>query len=231
MCPCAVSAIIPRMGTLNYQSPDDARRERKGLLRQWFGPCKDEVWKQLADGIGASFVDRTFWNGSKVVAKAPPWEITLDTYDVSNGETTDTHTRVRAPFVNADGFYFKVYRASLFTNLGKALGMQDVTIGFGDFDEAFVIQTNDESKARRLLAKPRLRELMMSQPRLSICVKDEEGMFRKQFPEHVDELYFDVNGIVKDIDRLEKLFELFAETLDGLCEIGSAYRNDPGVKL
>src|SRR5690242_10323135 len=101
--------MISRMGTINYQSSDDSRRERKGLLRQWFGPSKDEVWKQLADGIGADFVDRTFWKGSKVVAKVPPWEITLDTFDVGDDHSSSTYTRMRAPFVNADGFYFKIY--------------------------------------------------------------------------------------------------------------------------
>jgi hypothetical protein len=219
------------MGTLNYQDPRDSRRERKGLLREWFGPSKDEVWKQLADGIGANFVNKTFWKGSKVVAQVAPWEFTLDTYDVPAGEATQTNTRMRAPFVNADGFYFKIYRASIFTNLGKAFGMQDVTIGAADFDEAFVVQSNDETKVRRFLAKPKLRELLMAQPRISIRVKDDEGVFRKVFPDHVDELYFDVSGIVKDIECLENLFHLFAEMLDGLCEIGSAYRDDPGVRL
>jgi hypothetical protein len=223
--------MIHRMGTINYQRPDDARRERKGLLREWFGPSKDEVWKQLADGIGAQFVDRTFWKGSKVVAKAPPWEITLDTYDASTSDSSYTYTRMRAPFVNADGFYFKIYRPSIFSNLGKALGMQDVSIGDAAFDDAFIIQTNDERKVRQLLANSRLRALLMAQPRLSVRIKNDDGIFRKVFPEQVDELYFEVAEVVKDFDRLESLFELFAELLDGLCAIGSAYRDDPGVTL
>jgi hypothetical protein len=106
-----------------------------------------------------------------------------------------------------------------------------VTIGLADFDEAFVVQSNDETKVRRFLAKPKLRELLMAQPRISIRVKDDEGVFRKVFPDHVDELYFEVCGVAKDIEYLESLFQLFAEMLDGLCEIGSAYRDDPGVRL
>jgi hypothetical protein len=51
------------------------------------------------------------------------------------------------------------------------------------------------------------------------------------FPAGVDEVHFQVPGVIKDIERLENLFYPFTELLDGLCEIGSAYRDDPGVTL
>jgi hypothetical protein len=47
----------------------------------------------------------------------------------------------------------------------------------------------------------------------------------------VDELYFQVVGVLKDIERLKSLFELFAEVLDRLCRMGSAYERGPGVML
>lgn len=48
---------------------------------------------------------------------------------------------------------------------------------------------------------------------------------------HVDELSFTVAGVIKDVDRLKLLYELFAATLDELCRIGSAYSSDPGVQV
>ena len=45
-----------------------------------------------------------------------------------------------------------------------------------------------------------------------------------------DELHFHVGGIIKDVARLKLLFELFAETLDQLCMIGSAYAEAPKRK-
>ena len=62
-------------------------------------------------------------------------------------------------------------------------------------------------------------------------VKDDEGWFGAKFPEGVDELYFAVAGVIADVTRLKLLYELFAETLDRLCAIGSAYERDPGVAL
>jgi len=47
----------------------------------------------------------------------------------------------------------------------------------------------------------------------------------------VDELYFEVVGVIKDKERLKKLFDLFALVLDELCRFGSAYENEPKVIL
>ncbi|HEV3003315.1 MAG TPA: hypothetical protein VGX78_02595, partial [Pirellulales bacterium] len=62
-------------------------------------------------------------------------------------------------------------------------------------------------------------------------VRDDEGWFKARFPAGVDELYFGVGGVVKDAERLKSLYELFAEVLNHLCHIGSAYENDPGIAL
>lgn len=43
--------------------------------------------------------------------------------------------------------------------------------------------------------------------------------------------YFHVRGIIQDVDRLRRLFDLFGETLDQLCHIGSAYEDKPKVTL
>jgi len=39
-----------------------------------------------------------------------------------------------------------------------------------------------------------------------------------------------VAGVIKDVERLKQLFELFAETLDHLCRIGSAYERAQEIK-
>jgi hypothetical protein len=47
----------------------------------------------------------------------------------------------------------------------------------------------------------------------------------------VDELHFQVVGVTKDAERLKALFDLFAAVLDQLCRIGSAYKQEPSVRL
>jgi hypothetical protein len=202
-----------------------------GILRQLFGPSKEEIWRQLCSETQAQYVSGGFWKGDKVQASHGQWTITLDTFTVSNGKTSTTYTRLRAPYVNKDDFRFTIYRKGFFSELGKLLGMQDVEVGYPEFDEAFIIKGNDERKLQALFAHPTIRQLVERQPTIHLTVKDDEGWFGTSFPEGVDELYFCVLGIIKDVDRLKSLYQLFAEMLDHLCQIGSAYENDPRLEL
>ena len=69
------------------------------------------------------------------------------------------------------------------------------------------------------------------QPDIYFKVKDDEGIFGLEFPRGVDELYLEVVGVIKDIERLKSLFELFSEIMNQLCLMGSAYQDNPGVEL
>jgi hypothetical protein len=200
-------------------------------LRGWFGPSRADIWRQLSDEIGARHVESTFWKGGKVEATHREWTVTLDTYTVSTGKTYITYTRMRAPYVNPLGFRFTIYRKGVFSDIAKRLGMQDIEIGDATFDDAFIVKATDEGQVRALLAVPRVRDLIAAQPEIKFSVKDDEGWFATKFPEGVDELCFEVAHVIKDIELLTQLFELFAVTLDELCRIGAAYDGPPNVSV
>ncbi len=202
-----------------------------GILREIFGPSKKEIWKSLSDQIGSEFIEGGFFSADKVVAHVKDWTVTLDTYTVSTGKSSTTYTRMRAPYVNKDGFRFKIYRKGIFSEIGKFFGGQDVDIGFPQFDEDFIIKGNDEQKLRTLFANSKIRQLIEFQPNIRLEIKDDEGWFAKSFPEGVDELYFCVVGVIKDVDLLKALFDLYAEVLDQMCLMGSAYESNPHVEL
>ena len=109
--------------------------------------------------------------------------------------------------------------------------MQDIAIGDAFFDEQFVIQGQPEDMVRRLLENSRIRELIQAQPNIQFSIRDDGGWFGAMFPEGVDELYFAVHGVIKDVPRLKDLFELFATVLDELCRMNPAYAVEPQVTL
>jgi len=202
-----------------------------GLLRSLFGPSRDEIWRQLSSQTDGEFVAGGFFRGSKVLLQHGEWTFTLDTFTTGHGNHRRTCTRMRAPYVNAAGFHFEVYREGLFSGLGRGLGMQDVEVGFPEFDRDFVIKGNSDHGLRTLFSNENIRRLLHRQPRVNFSVRDDDGWFGDQFPDGVDELRFDCLGIIRDLDQLRNLYELFAETLDWLCETGSAYEADPHVDL
>ena len=202
-----------------------------GKLRRLFGPSRRDLWQQLSDKLQGRHVPGSFLKSEKVQASHGEWTITLDTYQEMVGKASITLTRLRAPYVNPDGFRFTVYRKGSFSDFAKWFGMQDVEIGDEAFDREFIIKGTDETKIRTLFLNPRIRELIALQPEIHFTVKDDEGWFGPNFPEGVDELWFSVIGIIDDVERLKLLYELFGEILDQLCRMGSAYESDPSVNL
>jgi hypothetical protein len=202
-----------------------------GTWRKLFGPSREEIWRQLSAEIGARYVEGGLWKGDKVQATYGEWTLTLDTYAVSTGKATIVFTRMRAPYVNPEGFRFNIYRKSVFSELAKRFGMQDVEVGDESFDRDFIVKGTDEGKLRDLCSNPRIRELIGQQREIHFTVKDDEGWFGPTFPEGVDELYFAVPGVIKDLERLKRLYALFGETLDHLCRIGSAYTQAPNLTM
>ena len=202
-----------------------------GVLHRVFGPSRKTIWTQLSTEIGAQYKDGGFWKGDKVQATHGAWTVTLDTYAVSTGKVTVVYTRMRAPYVNPSGFRFKVYRTGVLSPVGKWFGMQDIEVHDEPFDREFIIKGTDENRVRELFANPKVRELVALQKDIQFEVKDDEGWFGPSFPEGVDELSFVVVGVIKDVDRLKLLYELFAETLEQLCRIGAAYEQAPDVAL
>ncbi|HVF90159.1 MAG TPA: DUF3137 domain-containing protein [Blastocatellia bacterium] len=224
-----------------------------GFFKKIFGPSQEEVWGRVSREIGAEFIKGGFFKGvNRIEARVQNWTITLDTYTVSTGKSTITFTRMRAPFVTRDGFRFTIHHKSIFTGMGKMLGMQDVEVGgpkfehleplFGlrgyldtelietgypEFDDEFVIKGTDESKLKILFKNLKIRELIEGQPELLLQVKAITGWLGRRKYDGVDELYFQVVGIIKDPERLKQLFELFSEVLKSLHAMGTALDDTP----
>ncbi len=201
------------------------------MLKNLFGPSKNEIWGQLCKEINGDFTEDRFLKNGRLVVEHEQWSITLDTYTVHTGHAHITYTRMRAPYINKDGFRFLIYNKSVFSRIGKIFKMQDVEIGDPQFDEEFIIQGKPESSVIKLFSNSEIKRLIENQKSIHFMVKDDEGWFRQKFPEGVDELYFQVRGVIKDKERLKELFDLFSLVLNELCKMGSAYKTDPNFKL
>src|SRR3954467_8853494 len=124
------------MSKLEYQSSDDRKYERGPTLRKFFGPSQAEIWNLLAQQVGGEFKKGESFRGDRVEVQVGQWTVTLDTDAVSTGKSTIVYTRIRAPFVNRDGFRFGISRAGILSPLARKLGFQDVEIGDAEFDKA-----------------------------------------------------------------------------------------------
>ncbi len=164
---------------------------------------RDAAWKQFAVEMGAEFIEGGFFRSSKVEAHIGDATVILDTYSVSAGDSSTTYTRIKAAFQNRDDFQFKVFRTGLVSKIGKALGAQDIEIGDEEFDRAFTLQSNNESRLQMLLMNQRIRQLIEGQKSIHLSLRNNE-------------LNFEVQGVIRDVERLKALFDLFREVLGQL---------------
>jgi len=191
-----------------------------------FANHKRVIWPLLAEQLGGEFFKGNMVRSDRVEAYHENWVIVLDWY--ADGNST-SFTRIRAPYVNRDDFTFKITRENSDHRIKKFFGkQQDVEVGYPEFDRDFVIQGSDERKLRMMFANPKIRELISYQPKITLQIREEAPLFTKpQFPADVNELYFRVSGNLTNLEQLHDLFDLFAEALDHLCAIGTAYEDDP----
>lgn len=202
-----------------------------GMLRTLFGPSKKEIWSQIAHDIGGKYIEGGFWEKDVLRYAYGEWEILLDTYTQSHGNSSTTYTRIRAPFINKDQLYFKIYKENFFSSIGKFFGMQDILINDAYFDDHYIIKGNKEQKIKFLLRDTKLKKMIDRQPRIHLEIKKDEGWLGQKFPEGVDQIYFQCMGVIKEKELLFALFELFSTLLDRLVAIDSAYEDDPKIRL
>lgn len=203
------------------------------LSRMLFGPSQREVWERLCEEAGAEYVPGGLLSAPRVRKRFENWTVTL-TASKSSGPAPGVKlntTRLRVPFVRTDSFRFTIERKSGLGKQGKPLGRHFVTCGHPVFDDQFWINSKDEAKARAPLDDEEFRRRLQSQTSLWLKVKDNGGWFGPKFPENVDLLVFeeiDVQPII-DVPRLLSLLDVMRSTLERLCRIGSASRDDPGI--
>lgn len=200
------------------------------MLEGLFGPSKDTVWSALAAEVDGRFTEGGWFEASKVEVEVGEWLVTLDHYTRSTGKHSTTYTRLRAPYRNPRGVRFSVSPENFFHGIGKAFGMQDVQLGFPEFDARWIVQGNDEQALRRIFGSESVRSLLSAAGHVSFRVKDDDGWFGRKFPKDVDELVLTTRGIVKDTARLKVFFALFAETLDQLTRLGYASERNRGTR-
>jgi hypothetical protein len=194
----------------------------RAMLQSLFGPGRAEILSKLGRELGGRYEKGRFFQSGKLRIPHRQWEITVDDYSVHAASVVLMFVRLRAPYVNRDGFRFRIYRKSGFSVIGKLFGIRDIEIGDPSFDDRFIIQGSPASMVTRLLNNQEIKDLMKPQRDIQLEVKDDEGWFGKRFPEGVDELCIRAAGTIYQTYLVCELFELMTKVLDELCAMGSA---------
>lgn len=195
-----------------------------------FGPNKNKAWQAFADSMGAEFIDgKAFKSVSKVRLAYKTWEIILDTYTVSTGQSTVTYTRVRAVYVRDAEFDFKIYRTTFFTKVAKALGRSYALTGDDKFDGVFSIRSDYPDIVKKIFAGDRLKQMLHGIKRVYFTIKKAKGKKETRAVDNESELQYYTAGVIKDPEELTLIFGAMINIMDALEASGIAKSETPKI--
>lgn len=194
---------------------------------KFFGPPLKEVWGHLADDIGGTFKQTGALKTPRLEKEYKVWTILLDTYTVNTGKSSVTYTRMRVPYKRENDVIFKITRRNIFSGIGSMFGMPVVETYDYDFNDEFVIKSNDENVVKEIFQNSELKDRIKAQKRLILkCSPYKE---KKSYTD--SEIYFQMTGVLKDEEKLKNLFSLFYLLLDEFVKNGVASEETPTIRL
>ena len=119
-----------------------------------------------------------------------------------SGKNRTTYTRIVTSVNNLTQLSMKVYQETVFSKVGKLLGGQDIQIGNEQFDQRYIIRGQPEMDVVLLLSSIGLQQKLLQDRTFNFDLKGSE-------------LYFEKRGIERNVDQLQRVFDL-------LCDIAEA---------
>jgi hypothetical protein len=179
-----------------------------------YGNNEAEIWQQLRTDMAqdASLMQYTALleqEGRKVV-------LDIDIDPGGGFEGGYAFTRLSAPLQTRDEFKFHIHDEGFLADVGKLLGMQDVVIGYPEFDDKVIVKTNNKERVHQLFSDAGVREVFSSLPDFNLQVKEhEQDDIQQSF------LELEIEEGITDPDRLRNIYHAFYAVLTAL-ETGAA---------
>lgn len=183
-----------------------------------FGPRLKDVFKEFSEGIGAAYHEKGLFSEPWLEIPHRLWTMHLDIYTQSAGQTSVQYTRLRVPVKRCGDYRISLYKQGFFSEIGKALGMQDIEVGYPGFDDAFVLKSNDGDHVIPMFQNEVLQAHLLNFPRIQVELKKGKGRDAENGYEGV--ITIKQQGIIKDIQKLEQLVALCRELTAAACAAG-----------
>ncbi|MGV3504965.1 MAG: hypothetical protein ACO1O1_14745 [Adhaeribacter sp.] len=171
------------------------------------GQNEDQVWAQLESDLSRDPDLLQYRAHIEQQNKTILLDIDIDLGGGFEGGFATTILSAR--FANPSAFRFALHEEGFFDDLGKFFGMQDVEIGYPEFDERILVKTNDQARIRTLLTGQEVRQVLVSLQDFSFeIVLPEEG------PEQEEStLELIIEEGITDPQRLRQIYRMFFSVL------------------
>ena len=183
-------------------------------LKKIIGPSLKDVWSEQAAEMGAQFIDGGLWGTPKISYRHKGRDIVMDTYS-SGGQDSSRYTRLQCDFVSLDQFTFRIYEENILSSWSKAIGLQDIQVGDTQFDDKYMLKSNDEEKLKLFFQSINLKDAFNTIEKVRLKIGPLSVLFsQKTNKKH--QVYLEQVGRLQDKKKITALFTLFCLILDRL---------------
>lgn len=175
------------------------------------GNSEDEIWQQITEEFNQNPDPLEF----TAVIQHQGHRIILDIdIDLGGGfESGYETTTLTAPLATLTDFRFAIHEEHFTDEIGKFFGMQDVVLGYKEFDEKLVVRTNDETKVKEIFADESVRAVFQSLENFSFGIHTHHPAHSTQ-KEPFLELIIETG--ITDINKLQTIYRAFFSVLTAL---------------
>jgi hypothetical protein len=126
------------------------------------------------------------------------------------GFRAEASTVLSSYLFSRNNFRFAIHKQGFIDEIGKFLGMQDCILGFKEFDERFVVKTNNEERVTTIFNDGKARQVLLGLPNLifgivEYVMEDTDGK--------VPFLELKIDAAITDVDRLRAIYTVFYNAL------------------
>ncbi|WP_207493323.1 hypothetical protein [Aridibaculum aurantiacum] len=168
----------------------------------------DEAWEQFSTDIT--------WqespNNYRAVINTGKYKVDLETVKSVGGGDEGwgfEQTTFRAALPASNTFKFAITPEDFLNRIGKFFGMQDVKVGYPEFDDNVLVQTNDEVRLKQLFADETLRTVFQNLSGYSFHIDKTDQT-------EEDHLHLVIQRALTNPADLRRVFSVFYHVLSTL---------------
>lgn len=169
-----------------------------------FASNEEEVWQKIAADLAEDFLEYTAIIKENGVATV----LQIDIDPGGGFEGGYAYTSLVAPLTDTSGFKFAIHHEGLLDEVGKFFGMQDVVIGYAEFDKKVVVKTNNEGKVKRIFKDEKSRSPFQNLGNFNMHISHSDDAD--------PQLKLQVEEAIVDAKILKQLYRAFSTVMNAL---------------
>lgn len=163
-----------------------------------------DIWNQLLPDFSTGIALHDYH--VKLEVDGHTIDVDISSSPGGNMEGGYESTSIRAAVPAHPDFVFVIHPEDFLNKIGKLFGMQDVVLGYPEFDRNVIVKTTDAGKAKAMLSDVEVRQVFQTLSGYSLRLDTHEDS---------EDHYLDlgVQRAVNDLNELKRLLSAFYTVL------------------